>query len=368
MSTARQRADRIIERFMNTVDSLITLRDPSGRDTARRMIQMLARADRDLSFRLRAASRRNGGPNASFTESSLLAYREQIQKTIEFAKGRLRGLTTEQAFRVADIGYGMMGDFFTNLESEFTGSVVPIRLREAKLLELKPTLLQRHMASVDRYGDQMIRQMNRILAQGIVQGKTQGQLVDDFVRLRGPRGTVSLKAIEIQPGMVIRISEEIIPEGLFMRYRSWAWRIIRTETAEAQNAAHLEATRGFRNQFPDLKKKILATFDQRTAFDSVGVHGQVRDIDKPFIDGAGRVYQRPPSRPHDREIVIPWRTSWPNTDHSQPPTTKQLQSLNLTTKQRDLGRAIAMSERREQTSQRRYSAMARSPALPRMFR
>lgn len=326
-----KKADQIIVQFMNAADQIITLSDADGRLAARRLTEMLARADRDLAFRLRAAQKRRGGPNASFTEASLIAYREQIQRVIEFAKNQLRGMTSDEAFRAASAGYSMTRELFSNLEKTFTGVVVPIQLREASLIELRGTLLQRHVASVDRYGDAMIRQMNRVLSQGIVQGKTQGQLVDDFVRMRGP-------------------------QGLFTRYRSWAWRIVRTETAEAQNAAHIQAMTQFRDQFPDIRKKILATFDQRTAWDSVGVHGQVRKIDETFMDGAGRVYQRPPARPNDREIVIPWRPSWPNTEHSQPVTGEQLRQLRqLNTLERTRGRAMATVERREQTAQRRTS-------------
>jgi hypothetical protein len=355
---------------MAAADNLITLRDSNGRVAARRLIEMLARADRDVSFRLRAAQKHRGGPKASFTEASLLAYREQIQKVIEFAKDRLRGLTSDEALRVAGTGYGMTRDLFSSLETAFTGVTVPVRLREAAILELKQTLLQRHLSSADRYGETMTRQMNRILAQGMVQGKSQSQVVDDLVRIRGPQGVVSLKAMEVQPGMIVRVSEEIIPEGLFVRYRSWAWRIVRTETAEAQNAAHVQAIGQFRDQFPDVKKKILATFDKRTAWDSVAVHGQVRSIDKPFMDGAGRVYQRPPARPNDREVVVPWRTSWPNTEHSQPPTYEQLQRLRqLNSKERVTGRAMATAERRVQSSDRRIAiAIARPPSTPRMVR
>src|SRR5690606_20154648 len=31
---------------------------------------------------------------------------------------------------------------------------------------------------------------------------------------------------------------------------------------------------------------------------------------EPFVDNIGRVYQAPPNRPRDREIVVPWRESW----------------------------------------------------------
>lgn len=56
----------------------------------------------------------------------------------------------------------------------------------------------------------------------------------------------------------------------------------------------------------DLKKSAIATFDARTSYDSYPVHGQVRELDEMFEDGAGRRYLHPPGRPNDREKEIPW--------------------------------------------------------------
>ncbi|MEE9532840.1 MAG: hypothetical protein V3W06_00345, partial [Acidimicrobiia bacterium] len=104
----------------------------------------------------------------------------------------------------------------------------------------------------------------------------------------------------------------------YVRKRYWAERIVRTEVAYAHNTTNMAAINDFRGDFPDMKKKILAHFDLRTAWDSIAVHGQVRDQEKNFRDGAGREYLHPPARPNDRETVIPWRTAWPETKHSAP--------------------------------------------------
>lgn len=82
-------------------------------------------------------------------------------------------------------------------------------------------------------------------------------------------------------------------------------------TAYAYNAAN-QATISTAKvvDFPDLQKKILAHFDNRTAPDSIYVHGQIRPVAGLFHDGAGREYLHPPARPNDRETVIPWRPVW----------------------------------------------------------
>lgn len=96
-------------------------------------------------------------------------------------------------------------------------------------------------------------------------------------------------------------------------------------TASAYNDARLIGLHETREEHPHIGKKILAFFDQRTAYDSVMVHGQIRALEDSFIDGAGRVYLMPPSRPNDRETVIPWMLdgSWEETPSTSalPPST-----------------------------------------------
>ena len=144
-------------------------------------------------------------------------------------------------------------------------------------------------------------------------------MVTSLVGLRGPRREVTLRTTVLPNGELLRLDVRDIPPGLFVRYRSWAERIVRTETAYAYNASRMETLHEAKaRDFPDLGKKILATFDPRTAADSVAVHGQVRELREAFVDGAGRVYQHPPARPNDRETVIPWRSGWQDVAASRP--------------------------------------------------
>lgn len=94
-------------------------------------------------------------------------------------------------------------------------------------------------------------------------------------------------------------------------------RIARTEVAAAYNGARVQvlldedraeqATGRTRDR---LQKKLVAVFDAKTGQDSVLLHGQTVPVGDPFIDVSGREYMAPPNRPHDREIVIPWRDSY----------------------------------------------------------
>lgn len=185
---------------------------------------------------------------------------------------------------------------------------------------VRASILRRTATSVDRYGRRTIGTYERTIQRGLLVGASQSEVIDALVGRGGPTGVVSMAAVEVSPGVVRRVRLEAIPEGLFRRYRYWATRIVRTEVANAQNAAAMSAMGSARDtDFPDMQKKILAMMDNRTAPDSIAVHGQVRGLDDPFVDGAGRVYNHPPARPNDREVVIPWRPSWPETRHSRPP-------------------------------------------------
>lgn len=115
----------------------------------------------------------------------------------------------------------------------------------------------------------------------------------------------------IQTAQIARLDRSSVADILqrsVVAERYKAERIVRTEMAQAYNAAHQQTLYEARDsgQVPGLKKSCVAVFDSRTALDSYPVHGQVRELEAPFIDGEGRRYQHPPGRPNDREKEIPW--------------------------------------------------------------
>lgn len=81
-------------------------------------------------------------------------------------------------------------------------------------------------------------------------------------------------------------------------------------TIGAYNRAGWEGLRAADDDLGDVVKVLSATFDNRTGWDSYQVHGQLRRTDEPF-EWAGGLYQHPPNRPNDREVVVPHRLSWP---------------------------------------------------------
>mgnify|MGYP006290225775 CR=1 FL=1 len=138
-------------------------------------------------------------------------------------------------------------------------------------------LIERFAPSLERYGEEMARQIGTELASAQFERISQG-----------------------------RLTERI--QGVIERERWQAERIVRTETSHAYNASHHGTLRYAKNSgmAPDLQKTCIVTYDARTDEDSYPLDGQVRDLDENFVDGDGRSYLHPPGRPNDREKEIPY--------------------------------------------------------------
>lgn len=323
LTGAAAEAERVLSIGLAQADQNVSLRSRAGRAEAREILEMLERADQQLEQRLRREAQRFG-PTERFTGAGLLAYRRQVQLVNAFVRARMGRNSRRAARRNIRQGWFDTVGLLGGLEEAYSGSVRPLRINTARMMNertrgVQASLLRQHATSMDRYGGEMERTMRQTLQSNLLAGGSFSQAVDQLVAMRGPRGRVSIVARERPDGTVERVRLETIPEGLFRRHRWWAMRIVRTETAYAQNAAGFEALRSARDvDFPDMQKKILAMMDNRTYPDSIAVHGQIRDLDATFRDGAGREYLHPPARPNDREVVIPWRPGWDETETSAP--------------------------------------------------
>jgi hypothetical protein len=319
-----ERANQVINATLQRTDRVITLADARGKNAMRNLARSLRDGQKELERRLRREARRHGGPDARFTGAQLGAYRAQLDLSLRYVQGRIQGLTVAAARAAAVNGWQSTAQTLGALEAAFTGSVAPLRIDTAAMMNrglrgVRASVLRRTATSVDRYGLRTIGAYERTIGQGLLVGASQSEMIDALVGRGGPTGVVSMAAVEVSPGVVKRVRLEAIPEGLFRRYRYWATRIVRTEVANAQNAAAVAALESAKaNDFPDMQKKILAMMDARTAPDSIAVHGQIRETDAMFRDGAGREYLHPPARPNDREAVIPWRPEWTETEASAP--------------------------------------------------
>jgi hypothetical protein len=159
--------------------------------------------------------------------------------------------------------------------------------------KIAPTLLEKYRRSARLYGPQALKAIKGGLAQSLVQGETVDEAVD---RLVGS-------------------------DGLFEAQRWRAERIVRTELSYTANASRQQAMLDFRQQaMPQLLKRWVETFDDRTGEDSKQLNGQTVPVDKPFewvvkdahgvATGEVKYFMHGPNRPHDRSVQIPWQSGW----------------------------------------------------------
>jgi hypothetical protein len=281
-------------------------------------LAILQQADRELLDRLQWIAKKHGGPAGTYTEAHAQIYRQQIRIVTNYVQQRMLGKTDEQAREAIQLGVKQTVDLATRLEEHWTGITRPLALHSQQMQDeivrgTGASRIRQNEASWERYGAAMTTSFERQLRVGQLMGLTHSQLIDRVVS-EGAKGGIDAAVLHGQtPGA-------FPPPTGYVRERYWAERIVRTETANAYNSANLNTMQGFRNtDFPDMQKKILAHFDNRTAPDSIAVHGQIRPLDGYFMDGAGRQYLHPPGRPNDRECVIPWRPHWQELEATEPP-------------------------------------------------
>lgn len=267
--------------------------------------ELLASAQARLKARLEATKGATG--NVRFTEAHMVVYSKQIELVTEYVTRRLGGMTAKESWNACQSSVKTTAADIATLDKLFTGIATPLKLYDAGVMagiakNTQNSLLVQHQTSVARYGQAMIGEFRSIMRDGLLTGTFTHKMVDDLVAHGGPG-------------------------GLFQAKRYWAARIVRTEVAHAANASRLATIIEAQKDFPDMGKKILATFDTRTAQDSMWVHGQVRAPQDLFQDGAGRQYLRPPGRPNDRETIVPWRLSWPETEYARPVPPNELAQL-----------------------------------------
>lgn len=295
---ARSRAQEIIDHNRTEVERAVI------EGTRRDLVRILLHAQRQIADKMRTTD-----PEATWTVLDLEQTNRIVIEALATASTRFKDVLAAQHDEARRLGCKNTAELLTHFErGKDTGTVRPLAIREA--LHMRTMALDLHATSVDRYGARMIQIVRRELQAGIVRGATFHEMTDLLVGKKGPRGMVSLAATVRPDGTVKRLVEAKINKGLFVERRGWAERIVRTEGMRSYNLGsneEIEAQKA--KNFVDLSRKIVATFDARTSEDSRRVHGQVRAVNEPFFDGV-RTYMIPPSRPNDRECVIPWRAAW----------------------------------------------------------
>ena len=301
-SQARSKAQEIVDHTRRQVEAFTY-----GQTGRRALFQILLRTQAELDVRLRAI------PSGAWTSSSLESTMVLVREALAGLDPRFRDLLAKNHEKAAALGQGSTVDLLTLFEKRAGrgvvegGAIRPLALREA--LAMGQLEIERHATSLDRYGRYMTQAIRGELQTGIVQGASFAEMKALLVGIRGPRGVVSLAARANADGSVTRTQVGNVPRGLFVERAGWAERIVRTEGMAALAQGANEEVRAQKARFPSLKRKLIETFDKRTAHDSYVAHGQVRDLDEEFFDGKHH-YLTPPGRPNDRASLVPWRDEW----------------------------------------------------------
>lgn len=270
-----------------------------------RLGKILEKADRDLARRLAEAVASPG--KGTYTHEQVRMALRQVRQVAREVAGGIGETVVGEARSAAELAAEGTLRYMSQAEKAFRGiASQPLALDEAAVLDAavsgaQASVLRRLASSgepvagaddrphpakqgiLDRYGLATVERFEGVLQNGILTRKPWAE-----------------------------VRADIVAESPFLQGAPahWAERIVRTETMGAYNRAGWEANREADEQLGDVVKILSATFDDRTASDSYAVHGQVRFPDEAFESWYG-LYQHPPNRPNDREIVVPHRIAWP---------------------------------------------------------
>jgi hypothetical protein len=309
---ARRRADDPRQVLALGREQALALADRIGADEVQQMMQDAAA---ELEARLRSGITTGVATPTSITQ--MQAALGQVNDVVKTLARRLGRTTLDVATDAADASATSMFDYLQGAHSEFSPGR-PLPIREASMFsravsgaqssilrrlatteedqqrldidpdtgDMIPEQPMRPGGVLSRYGMATIGEFEAVLQRGMLTGKAWGDVRDEL--------TSKSPFLEGAP-------------------KSWAERIVRTETMGAYNRAGWETIRAADDELGDMCKILSATFDDRTGWDSYQVHGQIRLPDEAFA-WMGGLYQAPPNRPNDREVVVPHRISWPIPD------------------------------------------------------
>lgn len=240
-------------------------------------------------------------PRRAFSYVQNQAVRAQLEQAIHSLTDRINDWHSAAVRRYAVKGVSDTIREVKGLEQFYRGVGAPLSVEQAAVFaglvkDTEASILRTNPnSSIQAYGMRLIEEWEGQLARSVLAKTPYLEVID------------RITAAARKPGL---LAGDNYGYPTFERWQ--AERIVRTELAGAYNGAKfrtLQTLRG-RDFGGDMQKLALATFDDRTALDSYPVNEQVRGLDEPFEDGAGRRYLYPPGRPNDREVVLPWRAAW----------------------------------------------------------
>lgn len=280
----------------------------------RAMGPVLFQAEKELAQDLAKWLRTVENGAARFTAQKYRVALVQIRQALRTARGLnpalFNVLDTERG-AAGTLALGHLARQVEQFSMLFEGSLRPMPLRPAAVLaEGRKALIPRFKSSAARYGEYVTKDIQRELAVGVMRGETFDQLTRRLMRHGGPKGMVTVRGIEGDPGAV----SEHIAEGLFRRYRSRAETVVRTETINAYNVVANDALEAAHAEDPGFLKRWDAALDWRLCPLCRSLDGQTAKIGGRFDGG----YEHPPAHPRCRCALTPWHEEWGASVRSAP--------------------------------------------------
>lgn len=269
----------------------------------RRMNRIYDLARVDLENRL--ADLRRRGLGQTFTAAHLNVVYRQVLDALQALQNQMRAHLGVEGPQIARLGGDHMVNSLERLQRAFrsTTPILPqheIAVFSRALPAIDSSLLARYPSSVATYGPPTIRAIEEKMAISLAKNATVDEAIDAVASA----------------------------DGALAAQRWRADRIVRTEMAYSYGVAKQTSMQQVRARVPQMMKRLVATFDDRTGEDSIELHGQTVPVDQPFVwvvknrkgIPTGKIvrYMQPPNRPNDREISIPWVQGWPEDELARP--------------------------------------------------
>jgi hypothetical protein len=277
----------------------------------RALAPMLRQAQDELARALRGWVQRAPSGSLRWTAHRYRSALLQMQGVVTTLEQGM-GIQLERAGRDAQkLSARHLTTEVARFSTVFGDSVPDLRFRLAAILaKADSARVPRFRSSAERYAwgrsKGVYADLKRRLAIDVLNGVAVERTIDNLQEHGGPRGLVALQGIAGEEGAVV----ELIPEGLFKRYRWRAELYVRTEMASAYG----EQTRqGF-----ETARAILPDLQRRWCTDGSGcpkicqpMDGQTVGPDESFIDGEGMVVDHDGgAHPNCRCRWCAWRPHW----------------------------------------------------------
>lgn len=274
-------------------------------DAMRALLPVFEQARRELTIDLAHWIETRPDGDVRWTAHSYRNALNQIDLTSRVIGARLAGTTIDAAGRAQIMALSHLREEVATFTQLFEGSTRLINLNvTAQIAQGRSFIIPRIRTSAARYTGMVREDLQQRLAVAILRGESLSTTVDRLQASGGPRGHVALRGVLGEPTAYV----EDIPEGLFARYRSWAERVVRTETSSAYNAQLLDGMREARTEIYDLRKRWNAD-GSACAKICLPMDGEVVDIDQPFPSPIGPIDQAP-AHPNCGCRSGPWRDEW----------------------------------------------------------